>query len=294
MRAVLACALVMGCGFRPASSGDDAGSADDGSTDAGDAGDGPRMIDGSPDVDTDGDGLNDAVDNCPKVPNPDQRDWDGDHVGDVCDHCPHLADANDPDTDGDGVGDACDPRPTMPGDARVLWDGFYTAADLAGWTDTNTGGTGTWAVTNGALVQSTTNPAQFTSFVAPGLFQHVYVATSFVLGTMNSTATVGVCNGWDGSHFDCCNLNTANAAPSSVAEAQTDLVEKNDAAWSPALASGQTIDVVQTSTAGTNECLFKPSTKTSTTPAGISGHVIFYTGHMAATFRYLWVVTIGP
>ena len=38
--------------------------------------------------DTDGDGVPDAVDNCPAVPNPGQEDADGDGVGDVCDSCP--------------------------------------------------------------------------------------------------------------------------------------------------------------------------------------------------------------
>ena len=37
--------------------------------------------------DTDGDGVPDAVDNCPTVPNPDQADIDGDGVGDACDNC---------------------------------------------------------------------------------------------------------------------------------------------------------------------------------------------------------------
>ena len=36
-------------------------------------------------IDTDGDGVLDANDNCPDVPNPDQRDSDGDGLGDVCD-----------------------------------------------------------------------------------------------------------------------------------------------------------------------------------------------------------------
>ena len=37
-------------------------------------------------VDTDGDGINDDVDNCPLVPNPDQLDSDGDGIGDACDN----------------------------------------------------------------------------------------------------------------------------------------------------------------------------------------------------------------
>jgi hypothetical protein len=39
-------------------------------------------------VDTDGDGVPDAIDNCPTVPNPDQSDLDRNGVGDVCDAAP--------------------------------------------------------------------------------------------------------------------------------------------------------------------------------------------------------------
>ncbi len=35
-------------------------------------------------VDSDDDGVPDALDNCPRVPNPDQPDTDGDGVGDAC------------------------------------------------------------------------------------------------------------------------------------------------------------------------------------------------------------------
>jgi hypothetical protein len=38
--------------------------------------------------DADLDGICDAGDNCPAVPNPDQSDLDGDGVGDLCDLCP--------------------------------------------------------------------------------------------------------------------------------------------------------------------------------------------------------------
>lgn len=37
--------------------------------------------------DSDHDGIDDALDNCPYVPNPNQADGDGDGVGDVCDNC---------------------------------------------------------------------------------------------------------------------------------------------------------------------------------------------------------------
>jgi hypothetical protein len=39
-------------------------------------------------ADLDGDGIPDAVDNCPTVPNPDQSDLDADGIGDVCDDLP--------------------------------------------------------------------------------------------------------------------------------------------------------------------------------------------------------------
>ncbi len=78
--------------------------------------------------DGDGDGVPDADDNCPEVPNTDQADGDGDDIGDACDpdldgdgvddsedNCPDVANEGQLDLDRDGQGDACDPDPDGDG-----------------------------------------------------------------------------------------------------------------------------------------------------------------------------------
>jgi hypothetical protein len=102
-----------------------------------------RTIDGPAD-DVDGDGILNAVDDCPTVYDPAQDNEDGDRFGDVCDPCPIVADA-DPvaDADGDGVSDPCDPHMTTPGDKIVLFEGFDHG------TPANTLDSGMWTFAGG-------------------------------------------------------------------------------------------------------------------------------------------------
>ncbi|MEE8557550.1 MAG: thrombospondin type 3 repeat-containing protein [Myxococcota bacterium] len=70
-------------------------------------------------LDSDGDTVADADDNCPTVPNVAQTDTDGDLIGDACDNCRTVANAGpiptlhtgtggQTDDDGDGYGNQCD------------------------------------------------------------------------------------------------------------------------------------------------------------------------------------------
>jgi hypothetical protein len=84
-------------------------------------------------ADADLDGVPDAIDNCPDVPNPDQANSDTDDWGDVCDNCPLVNNNDQSDVDNDGEGDLCDTDRDNDGVPNAADNCPYTAnGPLAG------------------------------------------------------------------------------------------------------------------------------------------------------------------
>jgi PKD repeat protein len=127
------------CSGELPSTGGDGGDGGDDATD-----DVASLNDGVKQADFDKDGLPDGMDNCPYIPNVDQRDQDRDGLGDVCDpdldgdgidqldaegrmrdNCPYTFNPGQEDLDGDGIGDLCQ------GDVDA--DGVPDALDNCVW-----------------------------------------------------------------------------------------------------------------------------------------------------------------
>ncbi|MFH2047930.1 MAG: HYR domain-containing protein [bacterium] len=64
-------------------------------------------------VDSDNDGYNDWIDNCPYIYNPDQLNDDADSWGNLCDNCPGVANNDQNNSDNDSLGNLCDNCPEV-------------------------------------------------------------------------------------------------------------------------------------------------------------------------------------
>jgi hypothetical protein len=190
---VAAAALAVGCGFDPVGTATDADVTTDAPQDApptdapaidAPAIDAPAIDAAGPD--RDGDGVADAMDNCPDLANQTQHDEDGDGDGDVCDSCPHLPDPQ-VDADGDGVGDDCDPS-TTAAHSIVFFDGF--GDNRNGW---SVGGS-RWGLADDELVLTAGGPEIIMLPAGAGAFgTGHFVETAFEITTLT--------DGFAGVHF---------------------------------------------------------------------------------------------
>lgn len=194
-------------------------------------------------VDTDGDGVADATDNCPSIPNKDQTDSDRNGVGDACEGCIALAlrtsddddndMINDPtdtcfgkpgagvDSDSDGISDACDPRNGK--DTRFcVWTFRNPDAteDPSFWTSNWTLGAD-WTINDSVLshasgTQSTTGAPLGASFnaasgVALDTFVHI---TGYTSPMSEGVALVSVTQPAESPTYTCqLTVNTGSMAP---------------------------------------------------------------------------------
>lgn len=108
----------------------------------------PRLLDTVALLDGDGDGVPDALDNCPAVANADQSDFDGDGAGDAC----------DVDDDNDGVIDAQDVCPLLPGTVNgcpvdVAMASLLDQVNAAPFDDAANGVSATLSAAQGAIAE---------------------------------------------------------------------------------------------------------------------------------------------
>ena len=151
-----------------------------------------------PATDTDGDGVADAVDNCPVTANASQKDTDGDGQGDTCD-----------DSDGDGIFDDVDKEiASAPGSVVDVYGvamfslpvSNYRVSSLSATCVGNNSGSYSVKVLNTSLVYTikTTGPGSFTkSEDLDASKSNTYTLGSLAKGTYSVCVTVAGKTGYE-------------------------------------------------------------------------------------------------
>jgi hypothetical protein len=157
MRVALAALCLLAACLRETLPPPDGGFAND---DGGPAGDSADPIDGGIDTgpanhDEDGDGIDDAFDNCPQSANPQQRNLGEMNAGNVP----------------DAVGDLCDPDPELPGNSILFFDGMHAGLVAGRWTASGAtpNGDSIRVDSTGYLITNATFPAHAMVNVAASL-----------------------------------------------------------------------------------------------------------------------------
>ncbi len=253
----------------------------------------------APSTDRDGDGVPNAMDNCPDTANPDQADEDGDSLGDVCDPCPPSSDNTDDDSD--GVANDCDPRPAMAGEHIAFFDGFNSTQP--GWAFT-----GTWTISNGSLVVSAADGTYLNARRA-GVSAHETVAAGLrvtsTTGTNYRPAGVfdnATFNGNTNTYSTLCAFMITSAGDGSPNTPLLDLYRNPNASaldrsaltWS----TGQELVIVQSRSDAAYNCFgYDSATSTSATASGTdttdNGIAIvgLHAGGDTVRFRWFMIVT---
>jgi thrombospondin type 3 repeat protein len=272
-----------GCGFQPRAARIGDGGAD-GALDG--------MFDAAPDgpADTDGDGVPDAVDNCPTLANPDQRDHDVDGRGDVCDLCPHIPEAFDLDSDGDGVGNSCDPHPATAGDRRALWSGFYDATDIMGWPVS-----GSASVSLGRLVIGTTTGG-FQYILPPMQFTNAYVVTgvrAVAVGAASPAIEIQTGNNTVSQAYACYVATTATTDVYAYDFWPGQMAQAASKSWAGTFAANSDFVVADKIAANVHTCSFTQAATIAapTQSAGPhAGYMLLGAQNATAAYDYVFVV----
>jgi hypothetical protein len=278
----------------------------------------PDAPPGTPDapnvVDTDGDTVPDASDNCAAIPNPGQENEDGDDRGNACDACPHrngTTGGGDADSDGDGVGNQCDPRDGV--DRLVLFLGFDAPGDFGGFEVRE--GAASWTVSGGALhvVATTAADAQQVVWTGEQIVGTVAIETDVTVDDLPQSGMSGVrLAAVVGAYYEqtspvdayACGLRGVAAGATAQIAAWhyvdppvVDVMQT--AAFTGTMNDGATARVQLRATDNTTDSVLDCTADSSPVSLSVPGYVPeglpgFRTLGTSSTFDYLFVVEVGP